>query len=39
MDRVIDEHALYACHDLLLEHKTALFDHYRRKLREVRAID
>src|SRR5437016_1334746 len=27
MDRVIDEHALYACHDLLLEHKTALFDH------------
>jgi transposase len=27
MDRVIDEHALYECHDLLLEHKTALFDH------------
>jgi transposase len=27
MDNVIDEHALYACHDLLLEHKTALFDH------------
>jgi transposase len=27
MDSVIDEHALYACHDLLLEHKTALFDH------------
>jgi len=27
MDRVIDEHALYDCHDLLLEHKTALFDH------------
>jgi transposase len=27
MDRVVDEHALYACHDLLLEHKTALFDH------------
>ena len=27
MDHVIDEHALYACHDLLLEHKTALFDH------------
>jgi transposase len=26
-DRVIDEHALYDCHDLLLEHKTALFDH------------
>lgn len=27
MDRVIDEHALYNCHDLLLEHKSALFDH------------
>jgi transposase len=27
MDRVIDEHALYDCHDLLLEHKSALFDH------------
>lgn len=27
MDRVIDEHVLYDCHDLLLEHKTALFDH------------
>lgn len=27
MDRVIDEHALYDCHDLLLEHKRALFDH------------
>ena len=27
MDRVIDEHTLYDCHDLLLEHKTALFDH------------
>lgn len=26
-DSVIDEHALYDCHDLLLEHKTALFDH------------
>jgi hypothetical protein len=24
---VIDSHALYACHDLLLEHKAALFDH------------
>ena len=23
----IDSHALYACHDLLLEHKAALFDH------------
>jgi transposase len=27
MDEVIDEHLLYDCHDLLLEHKTALFDH------------
>ena len=27
MDAVIDEHALYDCHDRLLEHKTALFDH------------
>lgn len=27
MERVIDEHPLYDCHDLLLEHKTALFDH------------
>src|ERR1039457_1197812 len=27
MDRVIDEHALYECHDLLLKQKTALFDH------------
>jgi transposase len=26
-DRLIDEHALYDCHDLLLEHKAALFDH------------
>jgi transposase len=27
MDGVIEEHALYDCHDRLLEHKTALFDH------------
>jgi hypothetical protein len=26
-DSVVDSHALYACHDLLLEHKAALFDH------------
>jgi hypothetical protein len=26
-DAVIDDHVLYDCHDLLLEHKTALFDH------------
>jgi hypothetical protein len=27
MERVVDNHALYDCHDLLLEHKAALFDH------------
>ena len=27
MDRVIDEHALYDCHDLLLKYKAELFDH------------
>ena len=27
MDAVIDDHALHDCHDLLLEHKAALFDH------------
>lgn len=27
MDEVIEDHALYDCHDLLLEHKAALFDH------------
>ncbi len=27
LDRIVDNHALYDCHDLLLEHKTALFDH------------
>jgi hypothetical protein len=27
MDAVIDDHALYDCHDLLLDHKAALFDH------------
>jgi transposase len=27
MDRAVDEHVLYDCHDLLLDHKTALFDH------------
>jgi transposase len=26
-DSVIDSHTLYECHDRLLEHKTALFDH------------
>jgi hypothetical protein len=27
LDRIVDNHALYDCHDLLLEHKPALFDH------------
>jgi hypothetical protein len=27
VDRVIDDHALYDCHDLLFAHKQALFDH------------
>lgn len=27
MDRAIDEHALYDCHDLLLKYKADLFDH------------
>lgn len=27
LDAAIDDHVLYDCHDLLLEHKTALFDH------------
>jgi len=25
--RVVQRHALYRCHDQLLEHKQALFDH------------
>jgi transposase len=32
---VIDEHALYDCHDLLLEHKTALFDHLVSRWRDL----
>jgi hypothetical protein len=35
MDRVIDEHALYDCHDLLLEHKSALFDHLVSRWRDL----
>ena len=35
MDNVIDEHALYACHDLLLEHKGALFDHLVSRWRDL----
>ena len=31
----IDEHALYDCHDLLLEHKTALFDHLVSRWRDL----
>jgi transposase len=27
MEEIIDGHLLYECHDMLLEHKTALFDH------------
>jgi hypothetical protein len=27
MEQVVDTHALYDCHDLLLQHKAALFDH------------
>jgi hypothetical protein len=27
MERVVDDHAFYDCHDLLLEHKAALFDY------------
>jgi Transposase DDE domain len=35
MDGVIDSHALYACHDLLLEHKAALFDHLVSRWRDL----
>jgi len=35
MDAVIDEHALYDCHDLLLEHKAALFDHLVSRWRDL----
>lgn len=34
-DEVIDEHALYDCHDLLLKHKTALFDHLVSRWRDL----
>jgi hypothetical protein len=34
-DEVIDSHALYECHALLLEHKTALFDHLVCRWREL----
>jgi hypothetical protein len=35
MDSVIDSHALYDCHDLLLTHKTALFDHLVSRWRDL----
>ena len=35
MDSVIDSHALYDCHDLLLTHKTALFDHLVARWRDL----
>lgn len=34
-EEVIDEHALYDCHDLLLKHKTALFDHLVSRWRDL----
>jgi Transposase DDE domain len=35
MDGVIDSHTLYDCHDLLLEHKAALFDHLVSRWRDL----
>ena len=35
MDEAIDEHALYDCHDLLLKHKAALFDHLVSRWRDL----
>lgn len=35
MASVIDEHALYDCHDLLLGHKTARFDHLEDRWRDL----
>lgn len=34
-DSVIDSHALYDCHDLLLKHKAALFDHLVSRWRDL----
>jgi len=34
-DSIIDEHLLYSCHDLLLEHKAALFDHLVSRWRDL----
>lgn len=33
--RLADSHKLYACHDLLLEHKQALFDHLIKRWRDL----
>jgi transposase len=35
MDTVIDDHALYACHDRLLEHKATLFNHLVSRWRDL----
>lgn len=35
MEDVIDDHVLYDCHDLLLEHKAALFDHLVSRWRDL----
>lgn len=35
MDEVIDAHALYDCHDLVLKHKAALFDHLVARWRDL----
>lgn len=32
---VVDSHALYACHDQLLAHKAALFDHLTSRWRDL----
>ncbi|HWM71950.1 MAG TPA: hypothetical protein VNO35_35645 [Steroidobacteraceae bacterium] len=38
LERVIDNHALYDCHDLLLEHETALFDHLVGRWRDLFSV-
>jgi len=35
LDAVIDDNVLYDCHDLLLEHKTALFNHLVSRWRDL----
>jgi transposase len=34
-DEVVDSHLLYACHDRLLEHKAAVFDHLTSRWRDL----